>query len=103
MGLIAVTALISLGLPQSYAAHADKIDVIVSFKDKPGTAEESLVRGMGGEVNYNYSLVNALAVSLPSSAINGLSNNPKVQAVELDGLVYAMDAELTHPIQPLEL
>ena len=93
-GLIAVIAFVSLGLPQSYAANTSKVDVIVSFKDKPGAAEESLVRGMGGEVNYNYNLINAMALTIPTSAINGLTNNPNVTAVELDGLVYAMDTEL---------
>ena len=88
-------ALIALVIPQSYAADEDsKIDVIISFKDKPGASEEALVRGLGGEVRYNYNIIDALAASIPSSAAVGLSHNPKVEAVELDGLVYAADAEL---------
>ena len=96
-GFIAVMALIALVIPQSYAADEDsKIDVIISFKDKPGASEEALVRGLGGEVRYNYNIIDALAASIPSSAAVGLSHNPKVEADELDGLVYAADAELYH-------
>jgi len=74
------------------------VKVLIGFKEKPGPAEHTLVRGAGGIIKYSYTLVPAVAASLPSSAIEGLLRDPRVRAVELDEMVYAVgfDSELNN-------
>ena len=79
---------------QVQAASNNKVDVFVSFDKTPGVAERAIVERAGGTVRFSYTIVPAVAASVPEAAIKGLLNNPNVTAVELDGLVYAVDAEL---------
>jgi len=79
---------------QVQAASNNKVDVFVSFDKTPGVAERAIVERAGGKVRFSYTIVPAVAASVPEAAIKGLLNNPNVTAVELDGLVYAVDAEL---------
>ena len=68
--------------------------VLISFDKPVGPSEQALVRAHGGEIKYSYSIVDAIAATLPAGAIEGLSHNPHVTAVEMDGPVYAADIEL---------
>lgn len=52
------------------------------------------MRGAGGDIKYTYTLVNAIAASLPSGAVAALQNRPNVVRVEADLEVHAIDAEL---------
>ncbi len=90
---VALISVTSLGASQLYAAeNSKKMDVLVSFDTMPGKAEEKIVHAFGGTVSYIYSITPAIAASVPEAAINGLSHNPHVTAVEIDGPVYATDA-----------
>jgi len=94
VGVIVASA-ISFGAPQLYAAErTNKMDVLVSFDRTPGKAEEGLIRAFGGVVSYTYSITPAIAARIPEAAITGLSHNPHVTAVEMDGAVYPADVEL---------
>ena len=79
---------------QVQAAGNNKIDVFVSFDKTPGVAERAVVERAGGTVRFSYTIVPAVAASVPEAAIQGLLNNPNITSVELDGAVYAVDAEL---------
>src|SRR3989344_3963083 len=79
---------------QVQAASNNKIDVFVSFDKTPGVAERAIVERAGGTVRFSYTIVPAVAASVPEAAIQGLLNNPNITAVELDGTVHAGDAEL---------
>ncbi len=68
--------------------------VFVGFRERPGDSEEALVVKAGGKVKYRYSLVPAIAATVPESAIEGLLRSPQVSYIELDDMVYAIDAEL---------
>ena len=81
---------------QVQAASNNKIDVFVSFDKTPGVAERAIVERAGGTVRFSYTIVPAVAASVPEAAIKGLLNNPNITAVELDGTVYAVDAELVN-------
>lgn len=92
---IASIGIISSSAPQLQAAgNNNRVDVFVSFNRTPDPADVSLVRAFGGKVAYVYSITPAIAANIPEAAINGLLRNPRVTAVELDGEVYAADAEL---------
>lgn len=80
--------------PQVQAAENNKIDVFVSFNKTPGDSERAIVERAGGTVRFNYTIVPAVAASVPGTSIQGLLNNPHVKSVELDGTVYAVDVEL---------
>ena len=70
-----LTAGVSAGPPE------EKTPVIVGFKDKP---DPDLIRAYGGEINYEYHIVPAIAASLPEQAIEALKNNPNIAHIEPD-------------------
>ncbi|MDO8690316.1 MAG: S8 family serine peptidase, partial [Dehalococcoidia bacterium] len=82
------------GAPQSIGASSaapDRVDVIIAFYSNPGPADEALVRGLGGRIKGTYSIVPAIAASIPAAAVEGLQHNPRVAAVEPDIEVQAAD------------
>ncbi|MBU4512067.1 S8 family peptidase [Patescibacteria group bacterium] len=91
-----MTSVGALGLTGSevQAAENNKIDVFVSFDKTPGVAERAVVERAGGTVRFSYTIVPAVAASVPEAAIQGLLKNPNITSVELDGAVYAVDTEL---------
>jgi len=68
--------------------------VLIGFKDKPGPAEQELVKGVGGKIKYAYNLVPAVAASIPEAAIEALKKNPNITNIDLDIKVYVLDGEL---------
>lgn len=90
---VVLVVLLALAIPVS-AQQPGRINVLIGFAQKPGAAEQALVRAHGGRIKYTYHLVNAIAASLPSTAISALSRNPNVTAVEIDEAVHKIDAEL---------
>ena len=70
------------------------VKVLIGFKEKPGAAQQAMVRGVGGKIKYTYHIVDAIAASIPEKAIVALQNNPNVTHVELDIKVYALEEEL---------
>ena len=70
------------------------VKVLIGFKEKPGPAEQALVKGLGGKIKYTYNLIPAIAASVPEVAIEALKKNPNITDVELDSMVYALDTEL---------
>jgi subtilisin len=79
------------GNPRGNVASGDKVDVLVGFTQTPGADEEALVRGFGGEIKRSFTLVPAMAVSLPEASVAGLSRNPNVTVIEPDGMFYAIN------------
>jgi hypothetical protein len=77
-------------------AHAveERVNVLIGFNQIPTAAEEALVHAAGGRVKYRYHLVPAIAASLPSSAIDALRRNPRVNRIEPDIEIHAIDFEL---------
>jgi subtilisin family serine protease len=96
--LLGATALVlAAQWPASVAAQAqapERVNVLITFRQLPGAAEQALVRAAGGQVRYAYRLVPGIAASLPAPAVAALQNNPSVLAIEPDGRVEAYDAEL---------
>jgi hypothetical protein len=69
------------------------VKVLIGFKEKPGPAEQALVKGFGGKIKYTYHLVPAIAASVPEVAIEALQKNPNVTQVEFDSMVYALEID----------
>ncbi len=81
-----------------FLAHAsvqsdtqEQVRVFVHFDSVPGKTEQGLVRAFGGKVTHSYSIIPALAVTIPQQAIEGLSKNPHVTSIELDHEVKATE------------
>ena len=72
------------------------VKVLIGFKEKPGAAQQAMVRGVGGKIKYTYNIVDAIAASIPEKAIEALQKNPNIRYVETDGQVYALDDELNN-------
>lgn len=83
---VAIT-LAALAVAVSAAVHAapgDKERVIVQFKPGSKAQVEQAVCRMGGEKHLDLHNDHAMAVSIPTAALNGLRNNPNVVLVEED-------------------
>jgi len=92
LGLALLIAL-PVGASASFATvkpHNDNmVKVFVHFADTPGKSEWGLIRAFGGTVTNSYSIIPAVAAEIPESAIEGLSHNPSVTAIEEDHKVEA--------------
>ena len=94
-----------LAISSVAAQPSEKLPVIIKFNGKTDTA---LIRAYGGDIKYEYTIISAIACSLPEQAIDALRRNPNIEQIEPDGKVYAIgetldwgvdriDAELVHP------
>jgi subtilisin len=72
----------------AFAAPDEKTPVIVGFKGLPDAA---LIHAFGGQITYEYSIIPAIACSLPAQAVNALQKNPNVAYVEEDAVVQATE------------
>jgi subtilisin len=76
------------------AAHAKKVDVLVSFKEKPGPAEQALIHNAGGKIKRSYHIVPTIAASIPKGKLDSLRSHPKVTSIEEDITVQIMEEKL---------
>ena len=77
------------------ASSADKIPVVIGFKNHMDTnAATALV----GNINKEFTSINAVSVSLPQQAIDALKKNPNIAYIDNDIQLTAIDqdAELTN-------
>jgi len=81
---IILVLLLAFSNTAAMAAPPEKVNVLIGFNRTPGQTEETLVRGVGGDVTYTYHIVPAIAASVPVTAIPGLSRNPRVTLIEPD-------------------
>jgi len=80
--------------PEKASPPDGLVKVLIGFKEKPGEAQQAIVKGVGGKIKYTYHIVDAIAATIPEKAIVALQKNPNVTHVELDIKVYALDTEL---------
>ena len=100
VALLVVAGMVSFTIPAPTLAVAqgqgsDNLARVLIAFDKPvGSSEQALVHAHGGKIKYSYSIVDAIAATLPAGAIEGLSRNPHIASIDLDDTVYAVDDEL---------
>jgi hypothetical protein len=90
--ILTATLILSSSLVAFAQAPADKdmTKVLIQFSGPVGASDRAFVRGLGGKISHEYSLVPAVSVEMPVTALTGLSHNPRVVAVEEDLEVQAM-------------
>lgn len=69
--------------PTNFAsADSEKVNVLIGFNGKP---DVSLIKQNGGQLKDNFHpFINVVSAVLPSNAIDGLKNNPKISYIEPD-------------------
>ena len=68
------------------AQQPERVNVLVLFRSRPNGNDVGDVQRAGGRIKYNYATLPAMAVNMPSQAINGLSNNPNIEIIEPDAI-----------------
>jgi subtilisin len=91
MKLTALVFLISLLLAGPHSVQAAEQRFIVVFRQKPGAAEEGLIRGARGIIKHRYHLIPAMAVTLPQAAAAVMAGRRAVSYVEPNGMFKAAD------------
>src|SRR3990167_5817726 len=84
----------SISFAETKTQNENFTRVLISFDKPVGASEQALVRAHGGKIKYSYSIVDAIAATLPAQAIDGLSHNPHITSIDIDDTVYATDTEL---------
>jgi len=87
---ILCTAVVLAFSGAAFAAQPDADRVILKFKPGSRGTVESAVVAAGGRVHLQISGMDAMAASVPATALNGLRNNPNIEYVEQDPARYPM-------------
>ena len=66
-----------------------KIQVIIGFKNKPGPSDIDFITGLGGVINRSYTIISAIAATVPEKALDNIKRSPNVEYVEIDEKMYA--------------
>ncbi len=81
LGLVA-----SLFIGSAAAAPPELVRVIVAMKPGSAAAVKGLVNAAGGQVKHEIFGMDAMAIEVPSVALQGLSRNPNVEYIEEDAI-----------------
>jgi len=88
--LASAALLLVISLPAAGQGQApNKIDVLIGFVSPPTPEDVDVVRAVGGQVRFRYSIVPAIAASVPEPALRGLARDHRVRYIEEDTPVYA--------------
>ena len=72
-------------------AGEELVNVIVTFKAKPGKAARDAVKAAGAKIRRDFNIISAISIELPASKVEKLQKHPLVKAVEPDGELVALD------------
>ncbi len=94
----------AVGLAMSGAAIGDDNRYIIQFA--PGAAGQGVaaVEAIGGDINVDLTnrSVNAISVTVPEQALQGLENNPNIINIEPDSRVYPMGDDVPYGIEMVQ-
>jgi len=89
--LVVLSILLLVAFLQPTASFAGQDErVIIEFAPGSGAALRARIGRAGGEIHYRFDRLNAVAATLPSSAVDALRRNPNVVSIEADALRYPM-------------
>jgi subtilisin family serine protease len=88
--LVAACASIAATFAGHAAAAADTTRVIVAYKEGAAAAVRGAVSLARGAVELEIAGMNAMAVTVPNAAVDGLARNPRVEYVEEDVKRYPL-------------
>src|SRR5207249_1373209 len=90
IALLLIIAILSVYF-HNVLADNSIVPVIVLFKEKPSTSDINWIKSIGGEITINYYIINGTAITIPKDRIDLLKNYIKVQNVDPDLEVKALD------------
>jgi subtilisin family serine protease len=79
-----LVATVAVGVMGNAAAAADTTRVIVAFKPGSGPSIKAAVQAAKGNVKLEIHGMDAMAIEVPLTALNGLRHNPNIEYVEED-------------------
>lgn len=65
------------------------VQIIIGFKNKPGPSDIDFITGLGGIINRKYTIINAIAVTVPENVLDKIKRSPNVEYIEIDEKMYA--------------
>jgi subtilisin family serine protease len=84
LSLAAALGLLVASAAYSTSGAPDTERVMIKFRPGAGASAEAAVRAAGGRLHLRLTRQDALAVSVPATALAGLRNNPNIVYVEAD-------------------
>ncbi len=82
--LVTGLALPAFGAPEPY------LDVLISFRERPGSAALELIEKEGGKVNRGFEKIPAVSATVPSTGVDNLRRSSQIASVEPDIIVQAI-------------
>ncbi len=67
--------------------RSEEVAVLISFKQKPGPAEQALIHANNGKVKKSYNIVPTIAAVVPRNKLDNIRRHPSVKSVEKDATV----------------
>ncbi len=98
--LMVILALVLGMFPMSGAFAGSpngKVRVLVQFAPGAKNAMERALQGVGGEIHFAFDELDVFAVTLPESALDGISHNPNVVLIEEDAPRYFVSTMPSSP------
>ncbi len=81
-----LAATVAAGVMGSAAAAPDTTRVIVAFKPGSAASMKAAVKAARGNVKHDIDGMDAMAIEVPTAALNGLQHNPNVEYIEADAI-----------------
>ena len=101
--LVSLAAILLLTAASPAQGAQNKVRVFVEFSPGAKNTVKNALNGAGAQYHYTFDHLNSFVVTVPEQALNGLSKNPNVVAIEEDALRYPIVSTLsTEPLSQLE-
>ena len=68
-------------------ATPELIEVLVTFKNMPGSEEINFIEGLGGEIYRSYGRMPMQAIRIPTYALSVLANSRMIESVSTDRVI----------------
>ncbi len=102
--LVAGVLLLLGAIPALPGKAAEASKVIIGFHEFPGAAHQELIDSLAGQISHVYTLIPAIAATVPEDALGALQNHPLVAYIEEDAEVTSIDTSyLSMSSPPLDL
>ncbi len=95
--IFALALTLFMNYPAASASQTGTTRVMVGYEPGSKGVVERALQGAGAQFHFAFDNLNTLVVSLPSSALAGISNNPHVILVEEDPERYLIGASMPMP------
>ena len=86
--IVFIVGLVAAPMGAAAPPDAEKVDVLIGFHGSPNPG---LVRAFGGEIYWEFTVVDVIAARIPLRSAEKLGRQPGVRYVELDRPVYSLE------------